>query len=339
MKVLIIGGTGIISTPISRALAAQGCDVLLYNRGSHPIEGTRQITGDRFDRAAFAQQMDDVLAREGRFDCVIDMILFHPDDLPDVIRAFGGRVGQYIFCSTVDVYTKTRSGYPIGEDFARDPNPAFEYAYNKALLEKGLEDAARQGAFPLTIFRPAATYNDASAPIAALGPGLALLRRMRQGKPVIVLGDGNGIWASTYCDDVAAAFTAAAGNPAAFGRAYNVTGEEWMTWKTYYRAAAAALGAPEPEFVPIPAGLLARITRGAANWSDWNFQYNNIFDNALARADLGYRYTLPWAEGAARMAAYHDRLGAIDAAPPFPLYDRVVEAWKEHARRLEQALE
>lgn len=338
MKILLIGGTGNISAPISRALVARGEDVVLYNRGNHPLAGARQVSGDRNDGPAFEQQMRDLLAREGRFDCVIDMISYHPEHGRSVVRAFSGKIGQYIFCSTVDVYTKTRSGYPIREDFEREPDPAFEYAFRKAILEKELEAASQQGAFPLTILRPAATYNDTSLPIALLGPGEALLKRIRAGQPVIVLGDGSSIWASAHRDDVAAAFVAAAGNPLGYGKAYNVTGEEWMTWKTYYGAAALAMGAPEIEFVGIPAGLLARITQGEANWSDWNFQYNNIFDNSLARAELGYSYRLPWAEGVRRQIAFHDQRGAIDGARPYPLYQQVVEVWQKHGQMMEAEL-
>lgn len=328
MKILMIGGTGNISLPASQALVARGDDVILYNRGNQPIAGARQVTGDRYDSAAFEQQMAELLAKEGSIDVVIDMICYHPEHGRAVQRALGGRIGQYIFCSTVDVYTKTKSGYPIREDFEREPNPAFEYAYHKAILEKELEAAARQGAFALTIFRPAATYNDSGTPIALPGPGLPLLKRMRQGKPVIVLGDGNGIWASTHRDDVAPAFVAAAGNPAAFGKAYNVCGEEWLTWKSYYAAAAQALGGPELEFVEIPAKVLVKLTKGEASWCEWNFQYNNIYDNTQAKTDLGYTYRLTWADGVARQVAYHDQRGAIDSAADYAPYEQAIVDWR-----------
>ena len=145
MKILMIGGTGNISYPASQALVARGEDVILYNRGNHPMAGARQVIGDRYDNAAFEQDMAALLAKEGHIDVVIDMICFHPEHGRAVQRALGGKIGQYIFCSTVDVYTKTKSGYPIREDFEREPNPAFEYAYHKAILEKELEAAARQG--------------------------------------------------------------------------------------------------------------------------------------------------------------------------------------------------
>jgi nucleoside-diphosphate-sugar epimerase len=334
MNILIIGGTGNISAPITQSLIERGEQVTLFNRGNHPVAGARQIVGDRGDYPRFEQQVTEA----GPFDCVIDMVAYHPDDTRSVVRAFRGRVGQYIFCSTVDVFTKPAPCYPIREDFPRSADPAFEYAYNKVLCEQVLEEASAQGDFPLTILRPAATYNDTWAPISLLGSGPALLKRIRQGRPVIVLGDGTSFWTSSHRDDVAVAFVNAIGNPRALGRSFNVTGDEWMTWRDYYNTAQKVLSAPPIQFIPIPAGLLAAITHGAASWCDWNFKFNNIFDNRAAKDELGYRYTIPWEEGVRRMAAYHDARGAIDSAQDDPLYERVVDVYLNHAKQMGQEL-
>jgi nucleoside-diphosphate-sugar epimerase len=334
MKILLIGGTGNISTPITRALIERGEQVTLFNRGNHPVDGARQIIGDRGDYTRFEQQM----VEEGSFDCVIDMVAYHPDDTRSVVRAFRGRIGQYIFCSTVDVFTKPAPCYPVREDFPRSADQVFEYAYNKVLCEQVLEESSAVGDFPLTILRPAATYNDTWAPISLLGSGTALLKRIRQGRPVIVLGDGTSFWTSSHRDDVAAAFVNAVGNSSAIGKSYNITGDEWMTWRAYFDTARKVLSALPIQFVPIPAGLLARITHGAASWSDWNFKFSNIFDNTAAKTELGYRYTITWEAGVRRMVTYHDALGAIDSAPDDPLYERVIEVFSKHAGMMEQEL-
>jgi nucleoside-diphosphate-sugar epimerase len=334
MNILLIGGTGNISAPMPQALIDRGDQVTLYNRGHHAVPGVRQIVGDRGSYPHFEQQM----AEAGPFDCVIDMIAYQPEDAHSVVRAFRGKVGQYIFCSTVDVFTKPAPSYPVREDSPRSANPAFEYAYNKVLCEQILEEASSQGDFPLTILRPAATYNDTWAPISLLGSGPALLKRIRTGQPVIVLGDGASFWTSSHRDDVAAAFINAAGNPRTYNRAYNVTGDEWITWQAYYDTARQVMSAQPIQFVPIPAGLLARITHGAANWCAWNFQHNNIFDNTAAKTDLGYRYTISWAEGVRRMVAYHDARGAIDASPIDPVYEQVLKIFTAHAQQMEQEM-
>lgn len=152
MRVLIIGGTGLISTAITRTLIARGDAVVLYNRGQTDAdipEGYDTITGNRKDYAAFEAQMAEV----GSFDAVIDMIGFVPVDVESAVRAFRGNIGQFIFCSTVDVYTKPAQHYPIREDAARQPMSSFPYAYNKAKCERLLEEAHGRGDFPVTIAR------------------------------------------------------------------------------------------------------------------------------------------------------------------------------------------
>lgn len=327
MRVLIIGGTGNISTAIAAQLIGRGDQVVLYNRGkTRPqFEGDYQvIAGDRTDHARFEAQV----RQAGTFDCAIDMIGYEPEDAHSAVRALRGRVGRFVFCSTVDVYTKAGAKFPLREDAERSPAPAFPYAHKKAQLERILEAAQEEGDFPLTIIRPAATHNDSWAPIPLVGKGTLVLHRLRRGLPLILLGDGTSLWVSCHRDDVARAFVAALDNPAAAGRSYHVTGEEWLTWETYYQIAARVLGV-EAQFVGIPTDILVRMAPSAAEWCGINFRFNNLFDNAAAKADLGFRYTITWEEGVRRMVAYHDAQGTIDRCPPEPLYDLIVEAWKK----------
>ena len=279
MKVLIIGGTGNISTEISRGLVARGENVTLYNRGKTKTqlpEDINVIYGNRYDYAAFEQHM----AEAGIFDCVIDMIGYSPADVESLVRAFKGRTGHLIFCSTVDVYTKPAKKYPIIEGVERQPAPTFPYAYKKAICEKKLETAAAQGDFALTIIRPAHTYNDSQSPIPLIGSGIHLFKRIRDRKPVIVLGNGTSFWGSAHRDDVAPTFVNAVCNKEVFGKAFHVTAEEWMTWEQYYQTVADVMGLPDIEFVRIPTELLYRMAPQAAEWCKVNFHYNNIFDNS-----------------------------------------------------------
>jgi nucleoside-diphosphate-sugar epimerase len=151
---------------------------------------------------------------------------------------------------------------------------------------------------------------------------------VRQGKPIIILGNGTSLWVATHRDDVGPAFAGAVGNPRAFGRAYNVTGEEWMTWEQYYGTVAEVMGAPALNLVRIPTDLLGRMAPKSAEWCVVNFHFNNIFDNAAAMADLGYGYTIPWADGVRRLVAWHDERGLIDDSRDDPLYDRIVSVWQ-----------
>lgn len=214
------------------------------------------------------------------------------------------------------------------ENAEREPDPAFPYAHKKAQMEKIFEQAHQEGDFSLTIIRPAATYEDMRAPLPLIGGGTLVLHRLKNSQPLILLGDGSTLWAFSHRDDVAPAFVAALDNPATVGRAYHVTGEEWMTWEEYFRTAARVMGVSTVDFVRIPTELLVKFAPKAAEWSGVNFQFNNLFDNSAAREDLGFRYTISWDEGVRRMVAYHDAHGAIDACPPNPLYDRIIEEWQ-----------
>lgn len=328
MRILIIGGTGLISTAITRALIARGDDVTLYNRGQTEADipaGYATITGNRRDYTAFEAQM----VASGNFDAVIDMIGFVPADIESAIRAFSGNIGQFIFCSTVDVYTKPARHYPIREDAEREPMPSFPYAYNKAKCERLLEEAHERGDFPVTIIRPAHTYGEGRGLIHSLGLGGAYyFHRIRLGKPIITHGDGSSLWAACHRDDVGRAFAEAVGNEKTFGKGYHIASEEPMTWNQYHQTVAQAMNAPDPELVHIPTDLLFEIAPKAAEWCRENFQYNNIFDNAAAKADLNFRHTIPFVEGVRRIVDWLGARGRIHNKDEPEIYNGIIEKWR-----------
>jgi len=335
MHVLIIGGTGLISTAITRELLARGERVTLYNRGQTVPDtaipdGATVITGDRTDAARFAADIAAAAAAAGPFDCAIDMVCYAPEEAEGAVAALRGRVGQYVFCSTVDVYTKPAPIYPIREDAPREPRAAFPYAYKKRQCEAIFAAAHAAGDFPVTIIRPAYTYGEGRGMLSTFGGSLDYLGRLRTGRPIVVQGDGTNLWAACHRDDVAHAFAHAAGNVRAFGQAYHVTGEEWLPWNTYHARVAAAMNAPPPTLVHIPSDLLAQALPERATLTRENFQYNNIFDNAAARADLDFRYTVSFDAGVRRIVAWLDARDRI----PTPTgdddwEDRLIAAWEQ----------
>lgn len=322
MKVLIIGGTGNISTAITRYLIEQGQnDIYLYNRGNIPVEGTTTSFGDRKDYNDFEIKV----AKLGEFDTVIDMICYEPNEARSDVRCFKGKTKQFIFCSTVDTFTKPASRYPIKEDDEQKPSIVFPYAYKKGICENIFRDAAERGDFQLTIIRPVATYNDTSYPLALLGNGDHLLKRIKDRKPIIVLGDGNSFWVSCHRDDTARPFFGACGNEKAYGKTYNISGDEVITWEAYFNTVAKVMGIDKIDFVHIPTDLLVRIAPKSAEWCGINFKYNNIFDNTAAKTDLGFKYTISWEEGVRRMVNYHESRGDIESVQENKLYDLAVE--------------
>ncbi len=328
MRVLIIGGSGLISTAITEQLQARGDSVTWYNRGQrsvHLAEPPPTLKGDRTNFARFAAQM----AEAGAWDCVIDMVCFRPDEAESAIRALAGRTRHYIFCSTVDVYTKPATRYPIVECCEKQPYPSFPYAFDKAACERVLWAAHERGDLAVTAIRPAHTYGESGRVLHTFGFETYILDRIRRGMPLVAHGDGRSLWSSCHRDNVAAAFVGAVTQPGVtIGRAYHVAAEEWLTWDRYYQELSAALGLDCPPLVHIPTDLLGKALPERAMWCVENFAYNNLFDNRAAQRDLGFAYTIPVAVGFRRLVDWLDSHDQIEPAEAYPFYDQVIQAWE-----------
>jgi nucleoside-diphosphate-sugar epimerase len=316
---------------MTRFLLERGDDVTLYNRGQRPQRfptGAKVIQGDRKDYQAFAAQM----AEAGKYDFVIDMVCFHPDDARSAIETFQGKIDQFVFCSTVDVYSKPANRLPYTET-----EPRFgitDYARNKIICEDLFMEAHHRGDFKVTTIRPAATYGEGGMIIHSLGWSTTYLDRLRKGKPVIVHGDGTALWVMCHVDDVARAHIAACGNPRAYGRAYHTAGEEWLTWNRFNEIVAAALQAPKPTLVHIPTDLLYQLAPQQAGITKFNFQYNNIYDNGNARQDLGFAYTIPFLTGARRTIAWLEANQGFANSDEDPLDDNIIAAYQKLCQKL-----
>lgn len=326
MKILIIGGTGLISTAITRQLLERGDEVTHFNRGRSPVRfsgSVRTITGDRTDYPRFEQQMQAI----GAVDAVIDMIGYEAEDAASALRAFRGRTTHYIFCSTIDVYAKPASRYPVREDEPR--LPITSYGMKKVLCEDLVLAAHRSGDLATSVLRPTYTYGEGVGGIIhSLGFRTTFLDRIRRGLPVIVHGNGTGLWNPCHIDDAARGFVGAAGNERAFGKAYNVTGEEAITWNQFTAKIAEAMEVACPELVHIPTDVLAQLTPERAQLSVENIQYPNVHDTSAARADLGFRYTISVVEGMRRTIRWLDEHGRIEDSAADLEYDRVIELWR-----------
>jgi nucleoside-diphosphate-sugar epimerase len=325
MNVLIIGGTGLISTPTTRMLLEQGHAVTHFNRGHKQNEfpDVQTIVGDRTDYEKFK-----MLLGNQTFHCVIDMVGYKPDDAKSVVETFQGKVGQYIFCSTVDVYTKPASRYPITENAPRQPSKEFMYAYDKAQCEEIFSSAYKQNGFPVTTLRPAYTYREGVGILHTFGWSTDYLERIRAGKPIITHGDGNSFWVACHADDVARAFVHAVGKTQTIGKSYHVAGEEWLTWNQYHETVAKALNCELPKIIHIPTDVLYKFSPEQSFWAKVNFQFNNIFDNTLAKQDLDFRYTVTWAQGVKRLVSWLVQNAMIRESDGDSYYDRVLRRWQ-----------
>lgn len=325
MHVLIVGGTGLISTSLSRQLRTEGATVTVFNRArtANRTGGTlRQITGDRRDYRAFKE----AVRAGGPWDAIVDMICFTSDDAWSLVEAARGVTQQVVFCSTVDVYRKTGGDDPIREDVPQAGMT--QYARDKVECERILRQAAEGGAFRLTIGRPAYSYGEGGGVLHVFGWGTWFLDRLRRGRPVIVSGDATQPWTSTHVDDVAAGFAAMVGNPAAFDRAYNLTGDEPLSWARYHEEVAGAAGGPAPRLVGIPGEVLWQALPEAAALNRWNFQHGSLYSNAAAKRDLGWRPRVSFAQGMRRTVAWLDAQKRIEPWETAAWVDGVIEAWE-----------
>ncbi|WP_224448203.1 NAD-dependent epimerase/dehydratase family protein [Haloprofundus salilacus] len=328
MDVLIVGGTGLISTGITRQLVAAGHDVTLYNRDETDAEIPDTVTlirGDRTEYERFEDQLGD-----RSFDAVVDMVCFSPADAESAVRTFSGSVDRYVFCSTIDVYSRPVSRMPLTEETPRHP-PTSDYGRDKAAAEDVFFDAYEESGFPAVVLRPWHTYGEGGSLIHSLGDRPTYIDRIRAGKPVVVHGDGTSVWAPCHRDDVARSFVAAveAKGSTVEGEAYHVTAEEHLTWNEYHRSVATALDAPEPELVHIPSDVLFELAPERTGGLRDHFQYSTVFDNAKAKHDLGHEQTVSWERGVRRTVAWLDENRRVDPWESDPLPDRIVGAWRK----------
>lgn len=241
MKVLLIGGTGTISMAITRRLVEQGHEVFLFNRGNRVGEGPDGVvylTGD-INKEKEAQRL-----LEGHsFDAAADFIAFSPKQLERDYRLLGGKVKQFIYISSASAYQKPLSDYRINEGTPL-ANPYWEYSRNKIAGEDYLMKLYREEGFPVTIVRPSHTYDERSVPLGVHGDNGSwqVVKRMMEGKKVIIHGDGTSLWTMTHNSDFAKGFTGLVGNIHAIGEAVQITSDETLTWNQIYQTIADALG-------------------------------------------------------------------------------------------------
>ena len=240
MKALFIGGTGTISTAIVRRLAEElGWEVWLLNRGNRAVpEGVHQIIADISDETDVAQKLEGM-----EFDVVNEFIGFVPEQVERDYRLFRGKTKQYIFISSASAYHKPAASYIITEGTTL-ANPHWEYSRNKIACEEFLMKKYREEGFPVTIVRPSHTYDERNVPLGVHGKKgfYQVIRRMLDGKPVIIQGDGSSLWTATFNTDFAIGYTGLMGNRHAIGEAFQITGDETLTWDQIYQTIADALG-------------------------------------------------------------------------------------------------
>ena len=336
MKVLFIGGTGTISMAISRLLLSQGHTLYLLNRGSRNtgLSGDLiELKADINDEAAVAALISDL-----KFDVVADFIAFVPEQLERDYRLFREKTKQFIYISSASAYQKPLSDYRINEGTPL-ANPYWEYSRNKIAGEEYLMKLYREEGFPVTIVRPSHTYDERSIPLGAHGEkgSYSVIKRMLEGKPVIIHGDGTSLWTITHNSDFAKGFVGLMGNIHAIGETVQITSDESVTWNQIYQIIADSL------HVKLNAVHVASEFLDAC--SDYDFagsllgdKANTVvFDNSkLKRLVPGFTATVRADQGIRSTVEYvlsHPECQVED--PAFDDWcDRVIEALEEAKRKI-----
>lgn len=321
MKALFIGGTGTISSAITRQLLEQGCELYLLNRGTRNDSlpsGAHIIQADINDEDQVARLIADY-----EFDVVADFIAFVPAQLERDYRLFKNKTKQFIFISSASAYQKPLSDYRINEGTPLS-NPYWEYSRNKIACEEYLMKLYREEGFPITIVRPSHTYDERSIPLGVHGHKgtWQVAKRMLEGKPVIIHGDGTSLWTMTHNSDFAKGFIGLMGNLHAIGESVQITSDESLTWNQIYEAIARALG------VKLHAVHVASSFLDACSTEDYrggligDKANTVVFDNTkLKRLVPGFTATMRFDQGIKQTIDY------VLAHPEHQVEDPEFDAW------------
>lgn len=331
MKVLFIGGTGTISSAITRQLATRGDELYLLNRGNRNADlpdSVRIIKADIGDEADVAAKLEGM-----SFDVVCDFIGFVPAQLERDYRLFSGKTKQFMYISSASAYHKPVREYRITEATAL-ANPYWEYSRNKIACEEYLMKMYRENGFPVTIIRPSHTYCERSVPVGVHGDkgSFQVLKRMMEGKPVIVHGDGTSLWTITFNEDFAKAFIGLMGNPHAIGEAFQITSDESVTWNQIHQMIADCLGVPfKPYYVA--SDFLNAVSNYDFEGALIGDKANSVvFDNTkLKRAVPGFAATIRAEEGIRKAVTYMlEHAECQEEDPEFDAWcDKLIEKLEE----------
>jgi len=301
MRILFLGGTGIISSAAGRRLAERPDVKLTFCvRGQSTREvppGVEVVSGDLREPGSVAAALG-----SRRFDVVVNFIAFTPAHVEADVALFSGKIGQYVFISSASAYQTPPSRLPVTESTPLK-NPFWQYSRDKIACEELLTRAYRDHDFPMTIVRPSHTYDRRTLPVHG---GYAVIERMRRGKPVVVHGDGTSLWVLTHHEDFAKGFNGLLGDSRAIGDAFHITSDELLTWNQIYSTLADAAGAPA-KLVHVPSERIARLDPawGASLLGDK--AHSMIFDNTkIKRLVPSFSATIPYAAGARETLAWFD---------------------------------
>ena len=300
MKVLFIGGTGVISSACTQLAVDRGIELYLLNRGqsfrSVP-DKVNVIRGDIRDPGSVARILSDQI-----FDVVVNWVAFNSKHIETDLELFMNRTSQYIFISSASAYQTPPASLPVTESTPLS-NPFWQYSRDKIACEGRLMTAYHKQGFPVTIVRPSHTYDCTMLPVHGR---YTIVDRMRKGKKVIIQGDGSSVWVLTHNSDFASGFMGLVGNKSAIGEAFHITSDELLTWNQIFTLIAQAAGTTA-DIVHIPSDVIARYDPewGAGMLGDK--MHSMIFDNTKIKKMVPeFSADIPFHQGAKEIMEWFD---------------------------------
>lgn len=335
MRVLFIGGTGIISTACTRLAVERGIELTLLRRGFNtkvaPPPGVKTVIADLSDFDQARRALNGL-----QFDAVVDWIGYSPNQMERSIELFRGRTRQFVFISSASAYQKPQTHYLVTESTPL-ANPYWQYSRDKIACEDRLMRAYREEGFPVTIVRPSHTYGDTQFTLAinSWEKSYTVIDRMRRRQRVIVPGDGSSLWVLTHNSDFARGLVGLLGLPQAAGQAFHITSEEVMTWDQYYRITAEAAGV-ESRIIHISSDFIAACYPDALGGLTGDKAVSVVFDNSkIKRFVPDYQAIVPYFQGVRRTVSWFDAEPArreIDDESNHR-WDRLIEAYESGLTR------
>lgn len=325
MKVLFIGGTGIISTACVELCIKQGIDIYLLNRG----QSVRPIPSGAKSLIADYRNPEEVLSIIGdmQFDSVVDWIAYVPEQVRNDIDFFKNRTQQYIFISSASVYQTPPKKLPVTEMTPLE-NPIWKYSRDKIACENLLIKEFRENNFPATIVRPSHTYDKMTLPFQER---YTIIDRMRKGNKIIIHGDGSSLWVLTHSKDFAKGFVGLLGNKAAIGEQFHITSDELLSWNQIANHLANAVGA-KADIVHIPSEVIARYHK---DWGDsllGDKTHSMIFNNSKIKQFVPeFEATIPFSQGAKEIINWYDEDPLRQNVDPemYQLIDKIIQDYEK----------
>jgi nucleoside-diphosphate-sugar epimerase len=307
MKILFIGGTGLISSACSELAIERGHELFILNRSASTkrplLRGATLLKGDIHAELSHLSR----LLADHRFDAVVDFIAFTAEDIERDINLFRGKTDHFVFISSASAYQKPPKNYLVTEETPLE-NPFWQYSRDKIACEERLMKAYREEKFPITIIRPSLTYGGSQIPLCVNSwshPWTAI-DRIQRGKKLIVPGDGTSLWVMTWNADFAKGLIGLLGNQKAIGEAFQITSDEVLSWNQIYLEVYQALG-QEPNVIHIPSDFIAAYWDHAVGSLIGDKANSVVFDNSkIKRFVPDYHCEVKWAEGVRRSIKWHE---------------------------------